>query len=363
MMTQTTLLAHIAAMLASSEENLATESLCFVLGESAAARTAFLDLLSRNLKRELPALVFKAQATDPDGTIPDVVGLDSQGKPIVYVEVKFWAGLTGSQPVGYLERLQREGGLGLVFLAPENRLATLWPELSRRCKDAGLQCEVRSGPVDYWLHPATLPPLGLTSWREVLGELLHACTVAGDASAAEDIRQLRGLCDRMEQEGFLPLRSEDLTGNLPRRIADYGNLVDDVTAALVDAGLASTKSLRAAAGKGYYRKYVTLKGNGAQIAFDAGWWAKFGATPLWLWLEGPDWKPSATIRAALQALLAAEPPEALVGADGAILVPLALPTGCERPEVLASLVAHVRAVCDLIPAGHGTDQPPPDEPV
>lgn len=85
-MTQRTLLTHIAPRLATGEENLATESLCFVLSQSVAARTAFIGLLSHILDQQLPALTFQTQAADADGTIPDIVGLDALGKPVAFVE-------------------------------------------------------------------------------------------------------------------------------------------------------------------------------------------------------------------------------------------------------------------------------------
>ena len=116
-------------MVSNGEENLATEALCFILNQSAAARRGFIEVLERVIGRSLPDLVFYTQAADSDGTIPDLVGRDSSGRPVFYVESKFWAGLTDSQPVGYLRRLQHESGLGLIVLAPANRLVTLWPSL------------------------------------------------------------------------------------------------------------------------------------------------------------------------------------------------------------------------------------------
>lgn len=363
MTTHSSLLAYLAPRLAGGEENLATEALSYILASSPPARAAFVKFLSHILEQPLPELTFKTQAADSDGTIPDMVGLDANGTPIVYVEVKFWAGLTDSQPVGYLNRLQREQGEGLVFLAPANRLVTLWPELVFRCRDAEIEPDLHlesAAAADgshRKLHAASFPPLALTSWNAVLAEILRACTTAGDAAAAEDVRQIQGLCSRMEESGFLPLRGEELTGNVPRRIADYCGLVDDVTTELVTAGLADISKLRSSAGRDYYLRYLLLKGNGGQIAFHWGRWANLRSTPLWVKLVGADWKPSTAIRDAVGVLLVADPPKAFIDDDGSVLVPLTLITGRERPEVLTSLVNQVKAICELIPQAQGSALP------
>ena len=337
-------------MVAAGEENLATEALCFILNQSAAARRGFVDFLARITGQSLPDLVFYTQAADMDGTIPDLVGRDGNGQPVVYVESKFWAGLTDSQPVGYLRRLRREGGMGLVVLAPENRVVTLWPELVRRCREAALEVDPRVEGDCFRLHSTSAPSFAVTSWSAVLAALLHASSTAGDAGASEDLRQLKGLCDRMEEGGFLPLRAEELTGNLPRRIENYCGLADDLTSTLVALGLANTNRLKATGGRLSYVRYIWLRGNGGAVAYSADWWARMYPTPLWLRLVGPDWKPSAAIRQALASLFASQPPTAFVDKDGVVLVPLLLQTGSERHVVLASLVEQVKAVWTLLPA-------------
>jgi hypothetical protein len=56
------------------------------------------------------------------------------------IEAKFWAGLTENQPVTYLRSSLDSGQPGcLLFVMPAARLETVWPELVRRTRDAGLQ--------------------------------------------------------------------------------------------------------------------------------------------------------------------------------------------------------------------------------
>ena len=117
-----TLLGHLAFNFASHPENLATEALLFVLERSLEARRAMARLLG-DCGIEVPeSLSYRSQAGSDDGSIPDLVGVDSEGRRPVIVEAKFWAGLTDNQPCGYLKQLP-EAAPGIlpidpIFLSP-----------------------------------------------------------------------------------------------------------------------------------------------------------------------------------------------------------------------------------------------------
>lgn len=79
---------------------------------------------------------------------PDVALFAPDTRLVGFVEAKFWAVLTASQPVEYLREL--EGATApsvLVFLAPEKRLASLRAEVVERCRRAasGAASEGRYG--------------------------------------------------------------------------------------------------------------------------------------------------------------------------------------------------------------------------
>lgn len=133
------LLAHIAKKFVPSQhENIASESLAYVLRRSSSSRAALIHLL-RSLGARLPEdLTFRTQAHGTDEAIPDIAGEDVRGIQTVILEAKFWAGLTESQPVGYIQRLRDQGGTTLVVIAPSQRAELLWTELTRRCAAAGI---------------------------------------------------------------------------------------------------------------------------------------------------------------------------------------------------------------------------------
>ena len=83
-------------------EDVATDALAFVLHSSESARNGMMKLL-RGVAPNMPGLRFRTQQTE--GSIrPDMWGYD-EGEPRVFVENKFWAGLTDNQPVSYLRQL------------------------------------------------------------------------------------------------------------------------------------------------------------------------------------------------------------------------------------------------------------------
>ncbi len=110
-MNQRSLLAHVAPSLTTQFENLATESLLYLLEQDSEARVAFVDLASTVGYVGLRDLTFDTQVHMEYGSIPDLVGATEEGTNVLLVESKFWAPLTPNQPAGYLRQLpqDREG--------------------------------------------------------------------------------------------------------------------------------------------------------------------------------------------------------------------------------------------------------------
>jgi hypothetical protein len=122
----------------------------------------------------MPELRFRTQQTE--GSIrPDMWGFDGVN-PRVFVENKFWAGLTDNQPVNYLRQLSEYTQPAvLLFVVPAEREQTLWRELIRRLEDAGISApdkKTAAGIAQY--SPTSIGPiLALTSWTRLLAVLEH----------------------------------------------------------------------------------------------------------------------------------------------------------------------------------------------
>lgn len=117
-------------------EDVATDALSFILQNSESARNGMMKLL-RGLVSDLPDLRFRTQQTE--GSIrPDMCGFH-QTEPRVFIENKFWAGLTDNQPVTYLRQLASYTQPSvLLMVVPEAREHVLWRELRRRLEDQAI---------------------------------------------------------------------------------------------------------------------------------------------------------------------------------------------------------------------------------
>jgi hypothetical protein len=343
-----TLFGHLALTFGKHPENLATEALAFTLHHSKAARDALRELLAQLRLGPPDELHWITQVGADDGSRPDLVGYVGDGQPII-IEAKFWAGLTENQPVTYLARPDTRA---LVFVAPAARALHLWGELRRRCESVGRNF-VETGTSIADARVAEVGDerrLALLSWSTMLAALLVRVEAANDRRAADDLVQLRGLCSRMDSDAFLPISSEELTTHVYRRVAEFGDVVDDVVEKLVEDGLASTKGLRSTAGKGWYGRYLMLQGVGVMLMCDVRKWNKFAATPLWLSVYGANWQDGnpQPVRKALVSLEVRHPPQMFMAKDGFPTIPLFVHAGAERDDVIRHAVEQVVDVGRLI---------------
>lgn len=124
--------------------------------------------------------------------------------------------------------------------APSLRLPSLWPELVRLCQGAGLPTQIseESSETLRFARVGDHSTLGLVSWRVLIEVLLLKLSAAGETRSIEDLRQLLGLCERMDEDAFLPIRSEELSEASPQRVFQFMTLVDVLRLAAPNAGAA-----------------------------------------------------------------------------------------------------------------------------
>ena len=329
--------AHVARRLTGRTETVATEALGYILSRSAASREALRETL-RTGGVDVPPLV--QVATEVQGKQDervDVVCFDESGTERVLIEVKFWAGLTGHQPNTYLSRLPQDGEPAvLLFVAPEQRLTTLWAEVCRR---ADGPFDLRSEPTPEALKAVTINEhphrMMVTSWRALLNTMASRAELAGDSCAERDILQLRALCEREDTEAFLPIHGEEFAPAFPRRMIGLRRLIDDATARAHRRGFVSTTRLKVVPQVyGYGRFFRLGKGCGEWLTkpwfgIHHGLWVSKQETPLWLAFHGEHG------RLAQKKL-------------GDRYYGFTLPTGVEYEEVLDSVVDQLREVGDTL---------------
>jgi len=347
-----TLLGYLGISLSEHPENLATKSLGFILHRSATARHAVVRFLHHCGIAVSERMMYRNQVVGEDNSIPDLVGIDQSGQEALIIEAKFWAGLTENQPCGYIARLPAETTGVLMFVSPALRAESLWSELTARCQ-AHLQGAVETPlPETKSVQLGNHRRLVLTSWKALLGLITAELDAAGESLVASDVRQLLGLCDRMDADAFLPIRSEEFAPEMPRRIRQLCRLIDDATRSVVEAGFASTKtpkgSLRQTARLGSYGRYQMFEDIGICLWLGLKWWINFHPTPLWLEVFGKNWKDGWALRGKLAEFENAVPSRLFFSGGGNPLIPLTIPCGAEREHVLRVLVDQLREIAEKL---------------
>lgn len=328
-------------------EDVATDALAFILESSESARNGMMKLL-RGIAPDLPALRFKTQQAE--GSIrPDMWGL-ADNQPRVFVENKFWAGLTDNQPVSYLKQLAAyPKPTVLLVIAPAAREHTLWRELRHRLAAAGFSMTVRSlaAAVPCTADTQTGPILALTSWGSVLSVLEHEC--ADDPSARGDLIQLRALCDSADAEAFVPVsRSEVTDQRAPAFVLQLGAIVHAAVDLAVTLKALFIGGLRPQASWERIGRYVRVSrdvpgGAGAWLGIHFGLWKTHGTTPLWLVFDNGDFGRGLEVRQLIEhwamrnGILTAE-------GNNSFCIALEIPDGEEKDGVTRSLVADIQAI-------------------
>lgn len=337
----TSLFAHIVPLYGKTEV-VATEALKYILEQSEEARRALEQMLATS-GVEIGSLTrFQTEAPGDEGERVDLVCYDASGDERVLIEAKFWAGLTDNQPNTYLGRLPEDGPSVLLFVAPAQRIETLWPELRRRAQEKH-ELTILSDSGDF--RSATTNGdhhrLMLTSWRVMLNRM--ASHASSDAKITADIQQLHGLTARMDADAFLPLHADELGPAFARRMLQLPQLIDDATDRARSAGWVSTERLARTPLATGYGRYMQLAGVYSRFDVNFDHWANLGDTPLWLNpynLNGLDEDQ------VLRRLRALEDKGAILGDDW--YIPISIPTGVEYDAVLEAVVDQLERIGRLI---------------
>lgn len=266
----------------SVNEDVATEALHFIVSTSQQARGGLMKLL-RGIEEHLPELNFQTQHSE-NGARPDMWGYQGN-EPRVFIENKFWAGLTDQQPVAYLRQLADKTQPSiLLVVAPEVRRHTLWRELQRRLQDAKMNYEKLSDSGILTIRTEPGPILALTSWLRLLDSLSQE--VADDPEVRSDLLQLRTLCNAADDQAFVPFSGEQITDQTtPAFLLQLGQLADAGVQAAVGSGILDVTGLRPQASWeriGRYARFTGEGGPGFWVGTHLVLWRQYGASPIWI---------------------------------------------------------------------------------
>jgi hypothetical protein len=345
-----TVLSHIVQKRYSQEnENIATEALAYTLQSSAAARTGMMRLL-RGIVPEMPDLEYRTQLTE--GSIrPDMWGL-AVNEPRVYIENKFWAGLTENQPCEYLRSLAGcTSPTVLLMVVPKAREQAVWREVLRRLETdrIGATPDPTADGVVHAITTGLGPVLALTSWAHVLSTL--ELDAAEDAGAKSDLLQLRALCDAADSEAFIPMSPAEVTDQrVPALLLQLGAIVKAAAEAASDEGFLHVGVLRDRATWDRIGRYAQFTGGlaaGIWFGMHLDLWRQYGGTPLWIVFSATKWGKADAVRPLLEPWAAREGVcTARMGAELAVAIDVEV--GEERDHVVRGIVDRLRAIASVL---------------
>ena len=351
-----TVLSHIVTKKLSAEkENIATEVLAFILDSNQSAKKGMMKLL-KAIAPTMPNLIFKTQM-QANIILPDVSDMDSktqmkegsiqpdmwgyQGdKPRVYIENKFWAGLTENQPIAYLKHLSKYTQPSiLLVVVPEVREQTVWHELNRRLIKEGIPAIKTDSPSGI-VHTAETgigPIIALTSWTKLIAFL--ELELADEPSARSDLLQLKALCDAEDNDAFAPLSAEEISDQrTPKLLLQLSAALEGAVKLGTTKEILDTKGLMPQSSSeriGRYIKFNSTPNFVVWVGINFILWKKYGRTPLWVLFYPNELKKSQAAKLLLEEWSAKN---GNFRHNNEIVIPIDLPTGEDKDEVIRSIL-------------------------
>lgn len=340
------LLAHLVPRIASGGvEPAATQALAYLLRSKATA-AAFASLLEPAGLDPFDPGAVGAEQHLPDDTRPDLTVRDRDGHLRLLVENKFWAGLTDAQPLAYLKAIPEFPRSAVLFIVPHQRTTVLWVELQHRLTDPWSLDREGATKTLTWGRVGTRT-LALTSWRHVLERLEAA---ADERALLQDIAQLRELTDRMNTDVFLPLTESQLSDmDIPRRLINYADLIEEIVDLLAADRIADKKGLRPAHGYHSTGRYLRLAGRfGCWLGVDLQSWCTLGRSPIW------SHHPTSRFggfRGQLSKARVLFKELHLSEDDRSFRIPILLTTGADRARVITDAVHQLKDIAKTLDKG------------
>ena len=332
-----TLLSYLVASFPGNTENIATETLGHIFDHSDAAIEALNDVVLSGVRGVNPVTALRTQVIRADGTIPDLVGFDENGVERVLIEVKFWAELTRHQPNSYIKRLTDDGPSVVLFLVPEGRVQSLWPQLKGRLeRKFGALIETNSERKSLRVGE-TEKHLIIVSWGGLLDSMAARATDYAESDVATEIRQLRSLAKYADAGAFKPIhRGDEFGADSELRMRQYKRLIDAATERGIEQEWVNRKGLNRTPRSYGYGRYIRIHGLVLWFGVNVDQFERTGDTPLWV---------DFTYR---KSVISSAAREKLAMRDGNWWSPVNLKRDVEYPEMLDGVVDSLEHIADVL---------------
>ncbi len=283
------LLAHLYPHIRGSHEDIATYSLQYLLSQSNELNKNFTKRLSAVLHistEDMLQYVCQVTGQGDERERPDMAGLDTKGNEVVLCEMKFYATLTANQPLTYLERLEKNGGKGLLFVCPSVRQTNLWAKLKELCGGSSVE------QIDEHCIVVNGVNLAIITWTEII-ELLKEVSSSVALEFLADVKQLEGYCNQIDSEAFIPFTAEDLSAEMANKGERYYQIVDEVIELFCadEKFSTSTKGVKATGFRKGYAKSLAINNMWINFNYNRDMWKnpRCVETPFWVSIRNDDW--------------------------------------------------------------------------
>jgi hypothetical protein len=347
-----TVFSHIIQKHFSQEnENVATDALAYILNSSGSARNGMMKLI-RGIVPSMPGLQFQTQQSESN-IRPDMWGYDN-GAPHVFIENKFWAGLTDNQPVSYIKQLAKFGTPTiLLFVVPNAREQTIVRELNQRLNDAGISATNHESPAGSIVNCVSTdlgPIVAVTSWTRLLSIL--DLEVVDDPSARSDLLQLKALCDSADIDAFLPISAEEKTDQrTPAFIHQLNVIVQDSIQKAINQKILNIKGLLPQASWDRIGRYAKFTEGNVGIWFGTQFslWKEFGGTPLWvIFSTTSTFGRADEVRPILEPWANKEGKFITTLQSGELALAISIPAGEEKDKVVRDVDNQLKEMAEIL---------------
>ena len=263
-----------------SQEDIASESLTYILKKSIKSRQTINKIVNLNTGLNFTDLSYKTQNVGAKLERPDISGINESGKETLIIEAKFWASLTSNQPNEYLNRLGENSAL--IFLVPTLRIRAIYEEVLNRIteKYSNIETDIENRKIKI---KQTNKFIVIKSWNEVLNAIKSELLQENNQSLISDIDQIIGFCETIDNNSFQPITDTDLSPSIPKKINSYYDIVDKVVDEIKNRiNKASTKGLQKTPQKYGYRRYFSIENFGMGMGLKMDLWSEYADTPFWI---------------------------------------------------------------------------------
>lgn len=333
-----------------SYEDVATDALAYILEHHDLAHKNMMEFLQKIIPK-IPNLFYRSQVTE--GSIrPDICGI-ADGKTSIFIENKFWAGLTENQPIAYLNELANyEQPTMLLFIVSGAREQTMIVELTRRLNEGELEfSEIASDnkAIVWYVKTGIGPYLILSSWPRLIKVLRK--NEDESTKLSHDLMLLESLCDAADIDKFIPFSAAYLNDQTtPAVLLQLGQVIRDSVEMGLREGLLDKSGLNETSSWDKFGRYFSFREKhfvGVWYGIDYKLWKTYGVSPLWLVFSTTDFGRAYEVRG----LLENQNNEAnffVKLPDGSLALAINLLTGADKDQVTKDIVNQFRNILILL---------------